>query len=111
MTYYRVLCDLAFKNGTLHRGSIHRLKLSPDLINTHLRYGNISEVSTPPLNILPGWEDRAVKLKPLEVFTVADLFTVIEDDPEPLARLFEIDLSDVLQWRKELERDWLTVER
>ena len=109
MPYYRILNNLAMGEGHIPRGTIHRLRLSTGKINRLIEVGAISQVSTPPLAILPDWEERASRLKSLEIITIEDLFEALDDVPEQVAQLFETQVEVVLQWRIELERDWLTL--
>lgn len=109
MPYYRLLTNLSMGNTILRHGAIQQLNLSQRKLNGLVERGAISQISTPPLEILPGWEERAARLKSQNIQTIEDLFTVLDDTPETIARLFEMETSDVLQWRKELERDWLSI--
>ena len=75
---YRILHDLGpFRDGSvLIAGSTDELlRSSTNAIGILLDKGIIAIAYTPPLEIIPGWEKRALKLKEAGIETVGDLVT------------------------------------
>jgi len=71
---YRVLDDISDGKRTFSRGTISPLKgVTPAGIVTLLERGIIASVRSPPLRVIPGWEQRAELLKTQGITTVEDL--------------------------------------
>jgi hypothetical protein len=110
MPFYRILQNIYTDiDHRLERGGIQRLTMKPEHIAVLIDRGAISQIATPPLDILPDWGDRAKKLAKRKIFTVEDILEVLEDNPAPIQKLFELSDDDVLQWRQELITNWLVV--
>ncbi len=84
---YRLINSLLLRdNSTLPAGIIADLegeyKIKPSTIEILIKNGAIAKVSTPPLEVLPGWAYRAKRLASKGVETVEDL---LKSDTEALA--------------------------
>lgn len=81
---YRIHLDvLTASGGSYKKGTISSLSdVSANGKEALLASGTISEVSSPPLSILPGWEDRAETLGEYNINDVVDL---VETDLEELS--------------------------
>lgn len=92
---YRIHDKLHFGDGTvLEKGDISSLEgVRPGVIQSLLDLERISEASTPPLEILPGWENLAQELEAYDIYNVADLLLA---DPEVLAAGLSVPLEDVM---------------
>lgn len=91
MPLYRILKNLSTKRGVMERGCIENLDWGQDKLDALEQVGAISRVSTPPLEELPNWENRAKKLLP-SVVTVEE-FLLAEDSR--LATALGIDVSEI----------------
>jgi hypothetical protein len=97
---YRALQHLDGTNPQIRRGEIFpgsRLKSAaiPILVEREA----ISEVSAPPLTILPGWTRRAEKLAAKGIITL-DQF--IETDSSEIAKVFKAATADTIDtWKRE----------
>ena len=76
---YRLLDDLG---ADLKKGTLNQLEfLSPKAIGLLLAKERISEWHSPPLEILPGWQEMAPVFAEAGIDTVSDL---VEADPDEL---------------------------
>jgi hypothetical protein len=100
---YRVLRKLdAGKRGYLEPGSTTRLNwLQPDQVTYLVELEAVSEVSPPPLAILPGWHLRGRKLSGVGITDAAQL---LEADPQVLAPQLQIRPETILAWQDECRR-------
>lgn len=105
---YRIHESLCLPDGgTIKKGTLNNLqRLSSKGIRVLLERGSISEVSAPPLTLLPGWEERAEQLRE---FGIEDVSQLIEADAASLARELgqtEAELqSQVVEARTYIEED------
>ena len=107
MALFRVIVQLD-KGGTiLQPGSFTRLEwLSPRKQEVLQSVGAVSEVGSPPLEVIPGWKTRAGKL---EEVGIEDLVQFIEADTETLCRALERQPGTIEKYRAELLR-WMTAD-
>ncbi len=106
---YLVLQDLGpFRDGTvIPEGTMSELKkVSGNALEILLDRDVITEVQTPPLEILPGWEERAVQLKEVGIETIGDLVTA---DIENVAEELNVPAEGIQEAADEA-RDWMEVE-
>ncbi len=103
---YLVLQDLGpFRDGkVIPKDTISELKrVSVNALETLLDRDVITEVQTPPLEILPGWEERAEKLKEVGIETIGDLVTA---DIENVAEELNVPAEGVQEAADEA-RNWI----
>ncbi len=105
---YLVLQDLGpFRDGTvLPEYTTSELKrVSESAKEILLNKGAIAEISTPPLEILPGWEEKAEVFKEVGIETIGDLVTA---DVEEVAQELHVPAEGIQEAADEA-RDWMTV--
>jgi hypothetical protein len=98
MQLYRAVQNLAWGNRTVARGTVFdgaRLKAVERLV----RVGAIAPVSTPPLEMVPGWQRRAVKLRTLGKTSVEEVLSMPAAD---LAGVFGVRPETAERWQSEL---------
>lgn len=98
MSLYRAVQNLAWGNKTVARGTVFdgaRLKAVERLV----RVGAIAPVSTPPLEMVPGWQRRAKRLRPLGKTSVEEVLSMPAAD---LAGIFAIRPQTAERWQSEL---------
>jgi hypothetical protein len=105
MTLYRVL--RALTTGHVPDDVVDGSRFSPRVLEALLRVRALAEVRPPPLSQLPGWGERAAKLRTIGVVTARDL---LEADDDEVRRLFNYKrTSTVVKWKKQAE-EWLHAE-
>ena len=107
MALFRVIVQLD-KGGTiLQPGSFTRLEwLSSRKQEVLQSVGAVSEVGSPPLEVIPGWKTRAGKL---EEVGIEDLVQFIEADTAVLCQALERQPVTIEKYRAELLR-WMTAD-
>ena len=105
---YRVLYNIVFEDGEfLAGGEVSQLLgRSRKTITMLLARGAISEVQSPPLRVLPGWEGRAEVLEGIGIKTVVDLLVA---DPRQVARKINVSVT-ALERATDSVRRWIGVE-
>ena len=101
---YRMIERITFADGrpSLEMGAVSRLKgISKKGIKILLKKGAIAPVSSPPLSILPGWEERAKLLASVGVMNIEDLLT---SDLGEIARRLNISPGGLRQAANEAKR-------
>lgn len=106
---YLVLQDLGpFGDGqVIPAGTLDELKrVSGGALEILLDREVVTEAQSPPLRILPGWEERAEKLEEVGIETISDLVTA---DVEEVAKELDVPAEGIQEAADEA-RDWMTVE-
>lgn len=106
MKLYRAIERITFADGrrTLEMGEVSSLKAVTEKgIQVLLDKGAIAPVSSPPLKILPGWEQKAEALTSLEIENVEDFLTA---DLEHVAKELDVSLEGLEQAAEEA-RNWI----
>lgn len=106
MTLYRVHKTLAIKDQRVPRGSLVPLTFPHDTIARLIEHGAISVAETPPLAILPGWEQYLETAGRGGLKTAGDF---LESDNAALSSLFNLDCAIIQRMKDALIRDWLTI--
>lgn len=107
MALFRALLNLDKGGKTIYAGSFTRLEWqTPQQQQVMIDVGAVAEVSAPPLEALPGWSTRAVKLAPLGI---VDVVQFLEADPDEIARTLRRKTEVIAGYRQELYR-WLTAD-
>lgn len=104
---YRCLERLSFgsRRRPLEIGDISTLEgVSAETIQALLEKGRISEVSAPPLSVLPGWERKAEAFEQHGITDVAELGSA---DLEKLSADMELS-EEVLEQCVEEAMRWIT---
>jgi hypothetical protein len=102
---YRVLRPLT--TGHMPDDIVDGTRFSSQILKVLLEKKALAEVRPPPLSELPGWEERAAKLRKIGVVTVRDL---LDADDDELRRLFNYKrTSTITKWKKQAE-EWLHAE-
>ena len=105
MANYRVLRPLT--TGHVIDDIVDGARFSPPVLEALLRVRALAEVRPPPLSQLPGWGERAAKLREIGVITVPDFLRADDDE---VRRLFNYKrTSTVVKWKKRAE-EWLHAE-
>jgi len=93
---YRILDDLEWSSGRkLAKGSIDSLQgVGRGVLAVLEERGVISRVQAPPLEVIPGWKERAEELSTLGVEDVDDL---LEADLSELAEGLDTPLEELEQ--------------
>lgn len=87
-------------------GSIIEIQWLPDdKIQKLINCGAVTRIAPPPLDVLPGWERRAVKLEKMGITNVVQLLTASVDE---VAAHMKVKPATVLKWMDEA-RNWLIV--
>ena len=100
---YRLINALLLgNNSTLPAGIIADLegeyKIKPKVIDVLIERGAIARVSTPPLEVLPGWAYRARRLSSKGIETVEDL---LRSDTATLAEVLGVKPETVETYKTE----------
>jgi len=96
------------KGRILHPGSLSTLHwLNRKGLARLQMKGSISEVSAPPLAILPGWVLRSNLLSDRADIEYVD--QLIEADSEEVAEKIDVNVRTVEKWKEEVTR-WLTAD-
>ncbi len=106
---YLVLQALGpFRDGTvIPKDTVSELnRVSGSALEILLDREVITEVQTPPLEILPGWEERAIELKEVGIETIGDLVTA---NIESVAEELDVPTEGVQEAADEA-RNWIGVE-
>lgn len=109
MPLYRTLERLSGDDGTVYEMDIvSALKgIKPKVIAVLLEKKRIVEVNSPPLRVLPGWEERAAVLEPLGIEDVSQL---VDADLDEVAE--ELDTSvEGLRKAAQDAQQWITVSK
>lgn len=103
---YRVLRNLdgPKRGSVLHPGTMLVMNWLPERnVKQLVEMDALSEVTAPPLEILPDWEKRALRLKKVAIITAADLLVL---DSEVLAKQIHTTRERVEGWKTEV-KEWL----
>ena len=108
MPLYRTLEKLWGKDGTKYaQGIVSPLKgISPKAIAVLLKKRRIVRVQTPPLRVLPGWEERAAVLEPLGIEDVSQL---VSADFDKVAEELDTSVENLRKAAQDAQ-SWLTIE-
>ena len=107
MALFRVLVALSKGGTVIPAGSFTRLEwLKPAQQAVMSEVGAVSEVATPPLEMLPGWSTRAAKLAAVGI---VDVVQFLEADTETIGQALRRKAEAVEGYRRELYR-WLTAD-
>lgn len=105
MALYRALSNLDAGKKRLQQGQVFYSSILPAPVLQKLaELGKVAIVSTPPLDVLPGWKIRAHYLMP-EIETAAQF---LECNAEQLQKKLSIDGAEVERLKAELI-SWLTI--
>ena len=108
MPLYRTMERLSGEDGTVYEMDIvSPLKgIRPKVIAVLLEKKRIVEIKTPPLRVLPGWEDRAKVLEPLGIEDVSQL---VDADLDEVAEELDVPVKGLRRAAQDAQ-SWLTVE-
>jgi hypothetical protein len=108
MPLYRTLERLIDGAGLVYeKGIVDPLKKVPgQVIVILLEKQRIVEVKSPPLRVLPGWEEKAAVLEPLGIEDVSQL---VDADLDEVAKELDVPVKGLRQAVQDAQ-SWLTVE-
>ena len=107
MTLFRVRTRLDKGSKAIPVGAFTRLEwLTPRVQLILQSVGAVSEVGSPPLEVIPGWKTRAGKL---EEVGIEDLVQFIEADSAVLCQALDRQPKTIEKYRAELLR-WMTAD-
>jgi hypothetical protein len=108
MPLYRTLERIVFDDDTVfNQFIVSPLKGVPkSILKILLAKGRITEVQTPPLAVLPGWEERAVALEPLGIENVSQL---VDADLDKVAEKLDTPVKSLRKAAREAQ-SWMQVE-
>lgn len=107
MALYRIVSPVAKGDQIIPVGTVGKLEyFTPQSLAALLRKGAITEVSPPPLSIMPGWKLRSAKLAKIGI---EDAVQLLEGDTDDLMRSLRMTRVGVQKWKKDAE-DLLTVD-
>lgn len=101
---YRTRRNLRVGKRVIPRGELVALDKPEDVIAKLKFVGAITEIRFPPLEALPGWEERAERLREAGIESVDAL---LRSDPTELGAGVGERVSVVEAWQEEA-RAWLT---
>lgn len=106
MTIDRVLRDISKGERIIKKGGLIFDGDLPERNREILREKKVlSPISAPPLAAVPGWEDRAERLREYDINTIEDY---IEADNNLLRKVFRAPNARVDGWREELI-NWMII--
>lgn len=98
---YRALQPLDSKSGKINRNEIFLTgKINDSAIEQLIALGFVAEVATPPLSVLPDWQERAKALKSKARITTVE--QLLSADKAAVAAKLETDVTTVNGWLIEL---------
>ena len=108
MPLYRTLERLSGEDGTVYEMDIVTpLKgIRSKVIAVLLEKKRIVEIKTPPLRVLPGWEERAAVLEPLGIEDVSQL---VDANLDKVAEELDTPVEG-LRKAAQVAQSWLSIE-
>ena len=105
MALYRALSNLNIgKDKVIHKGVVFpEERMRPQVLQRLVKLGRVSRCNTPPMEVLPGWDERSKKLYELGIVTVEEFFKVENQD---LAEILGVK-AEKIGFLKEEALDWL----
>jgi len=101
---FRACRDMRYKKGTVPPGTLVWLDKPEETIAKLLGLQVIAPVRCPPLEALPGWEERGPRIEKAGVEGVEDF---LGREPVDLAELLGVSVDEVKSWQRQLA-GWLS---
>lgn len=95
---------MRYKKGTVEPGTLVWLDKPDETMATLLELQVVAPVRCPPLEALPGWEERGPRVEMAGVEGVEDF---LSREPVDLAALLGDSVEDVTSWQRQL-MGWLS---